>query len=93
MLPFTFFAGVFSMSFWFVVGLLLSRSHPTSPAMQHISHFLMALALLIALFGLSALASPVLGKKQDGKRCNRSAGYSWCEAKGKCLRTWEEACE
>lgn len=34
----------------------------------------------------------VVGKHKDGEKCLGSAGYSWCEKKQKCLRTWEEAC-
>lgn len=34
-----------------------------------------------------------LGSDRDEHGCIASAGYSWCEAKGKCLRVWEEKCE
>lgn len=33
-----------------------------------------------------------LGGDRDIHGCIPSAGYSWCEAKQKCLRPWEEAC-
>lgn len=33
-----------------------------------------------------------LGGDADEHGCVGSAGYSWCEAKQKCLRTWEESC-
>ncbi|MFA6197895.1 MAG: archaellin/type IV pilin N-terminal domain-containing protein [Patescibacteria group bacterium] len=33
-----------------------------------------------------------LGGDRDEHGCIGSAGYSWCEIKSKCLRTWEEAC-
>jgi len=37
---------------------------------------------------------PVLvGNDSDAHGCKGSAGYSWCEAKQKCLRIWEETCE
>lgn len=32
------------------------------------------------------------GSDRDSHGCIPSAGYTWCEAKQKCLRTWEEAC-
>lgn len=32
------------------------------------------------------------GSDRDSHGCIPSAGYSWCESKQKCLRTWEEAC-
>lgn len=33
-----------------------------------------------------------LGGDRDEHGCIGSAGYTWCEAKNKCLRNWEEAC-
>lgn len=36
---------------------------------------------------------PLLGGDRDVHGCIGSAGYSWCEAKQKCLRVWEEKCE
>jgi hypothetical protein len=33
------------------------------------------------------------GSDRDAHGCIPSAGYSWCEAKQKCLRTWEETCQ
>jgi len=35
----------------------------------------------------------IVGGDRDAHGCIGSAGYSWCEAKQKCLRTWEEPCE
>lgn len=35
----------------------------------------------------------VVGGDRDAHGCIGSAGYTWCEAKQKCLRTWEEPCE
>jgi len=37
--------------------------------------------------------SPEVGGDVDEHGCKASAGYSWCEPKQKCLRTWEEPCE
>jgi hypothetical protein len=34
----------------------------------------------------------VLGGDRDAHGCIGSAGYTWCEIKAKCLRTWEETC-
>jgi hypothetical protein len=34
----------------------------------------------------------LVGNDSDSHGCKASAGYSWCEIKAKCLRTWEEAC-
>ena len=35
---------------------------------------------------------PMPGSDRDAHGCIPSAGYSWCEAKQKCLRVWEEPC-
>jgi hypothetical protein len=32
------------------------------------------------------------GSDRDPHGCIGSAGYTWCESKRKCLRTWEEPC-
>ncbi len=34
----------------------------------------------------------IVGGDRDAHGCIGSAGYSWCEAKQKCLRAWEEPC-
>lgn len=36
---------------------------------------------------------PLLGGDRDEHGCIVSAGYTWCEAKQKCIRPWEEECE
>lgn len=41
---------------------------------------------------LRARCVPVVGGDRDEHGCIPSAGYSWCGAKNKCLRTWEESC-
>jgi len=35
----------------------------------------------------------IIGGETDDHGCLSAAGYSWCPAKQKCLRTWEEPCE
>ncbi len=35
---------------------------------------------------------PLIGGDRDAHGCIPSAGYTWCEAKQKCLRVWEEPC-
>jgi len=35
----------------------------------------------------------IVGGDKDIHGCLGPAGYSWCEAKNKCLRVWEEKCE
>ncbi len=34
----------------------------------------------------------LVGNDTDEHGCKSSAGYSWCEAKAKCIRVWEEDC-
>lgn len=34
-----------------------------------------------------------IGGQKDEHGCLIPAGYSWCETKQKCLRTWEESCD
>jgi hypothetical protein len=36
--------------------------------------------------------APPIGGDSDEHGCKASAGYSWCEAKGNCIRMWEEDC-
>ncbi len=38
------------------------------------------------------VTKPMVGNDRDSHGCIGSAGYSWCQAKQKCLRTWEEPC-
>jgi hypothetical protein len=35
----------------------------------------------------------IVGGDKDEHGCIGSAGYSWCAAKNKCLRIWEETCD
>lgn len=35
----------------------------------------------------------LIGGQKDEHGCLTPAGYSWCEAKQKCLRIWEEGCD
>ncbi|MBU0662471.1 hypothetical protein KKH30_01365 [Candidatus Micrarchaeota archaeon] len=52
---------------------------------------LLALALLLS--GCTEQGNgQIVGGDKDGHGCIGSAGYTWCEEKGKCLREWEEAC-
>ena len=38
------------------------------------------------------VTGPIAGGDKDKYGCIGSAGYTWCEAKRKCLREWEEQC-
>lgn len=39
-----------------------------------------------------AFSENVVGGDRDEHGCIGSAGYTWCEEKQKCLRSWEESC-
>lgn len=42
--------------------------------------------------GKATSTQNIVGGDKDEHGCIGSAGYSWCEAKQKCLRIWEENC-
>ncbi len=42
--------------------------------------------------GRCNIIMPSVGNDKDEHGCIGSAGYVWCEAKQRCLRTWEEKC-
>ena len=48
--------------------------------------------LLIDKIDSANIDRPIIGGDQDEFGCKGSAGYTWCEAKNKCLRIWEENC-
>ena len=37
-------------------------------------------------------SEPIGGGRDEGG-CYVSAGYQWCEKKGRCIRPWEEDCD
>lgn len=56
----------------------------------------LAVFVMVATMFLAACSpaeEPLIGGDKDEHGCLIAAGYSWCEAKQKCLRTWEEPCE
>jgi hypothetical protein len=66
---------------------------------------ILAILLMVALLVIpvSAVVQPNMtipvtttammpGSDRDSHGCIGSAGYTWCEAKQKCLREWEEPC-
>ena len=58
------------------------------------------IVLVIAVVGIyyiasnnnSSRVSNMVGNDRDIHGCIGSAGYSWCEAKKICIRSWEEYC-
>ena len=45
------------------------------------------------IFHSSTQQQKLIGGDKDSHGCIGSAGYTWCEAKQKCLRSWEEKCD
>lgn len=50
--------------------------------------------LVVLAGGCSSIkeGEKLIGGQKDEHGCLIAAGYSWCEAKQECLRTWEEPC-
>ncbi len=55
---------------------------------------ILALGSSVGYFFWSKMNEPqqIVGGDKDEHGCIGSAGYTWCEAKNKCLRIWEEKC-
>lgn len=62
--------------------------------MRKFTSTVLAMTALLALGACSKPATPPLpGSDRDAHGCIGSAGYSWCEHEGKCVRPWELAAE
>ena len=48
------------------------------------------LACLLA--AAAAASTPLVGGDADAHGCIASAGYTYCEPLGKCIRSWESTC-
>lgn len=53
--------------------------------------FFAVLACVYAFFAPRATA-PLIGGAKDAHGCLVAAGYSWCEARSACERSWERYC-
>ena len=57
--------------------------------------FIIALLIVVG-FGFyywsNKKVSLIIGGDRDAHGCIGSAGYSWCEAKASCIRSWETYC-
>lgn len=53
---------------------------------------IIGLLIIASVLILGCAKQQVVGGDKDEHGCIGSAGYSWCEEKQKCLRTWEESC-
>ena len=61
--------------------------------MKNITKIFFAIAV-IGLFIMTSCTNQkqLVGNDKDEHGCIASAGYSWCEPKQKCIRSWEENC-
>jgi hypothetical protein len=48
--------------------------------------------VFLAVLSAGCTGEKPIGGNRDEHGCLTGAGYSWCAAKGKCLRVWEEPC-
>jgi hypothetical protein len=51
--------------------------------------YIICVLLLISIVGCT---EQKVGADKDIHGCIGSAGYTWCDSKQKCLRSWEEVC-
>lgn len=55
---------------------------------------LMIVILVSLVVGISGCTNEkLIGGQKDEHGCLIAAGYTWCQSKQKCLRTWEEECQ
>jgi len=58
--------------------------------------YIIAILVLVIILAVASYVyvqnQQFLGGDRDAHGCIGSAGYSWCEAKSKCIRIWEENC-
>lgn len=47
---------------------------------------------LVNMSGVDAQFTSTPGSDIDSHGCIGSAGYTWCESEGSCIRTWETPC-
>jgi len=62
-----------------------------SEALKMKRDILFSIILMCVLAVGCSLEKPI-GGETDEHGCLSTAGYTWCESKQKCLRTWEEDC-
>jgi hypothetical protein len=51
---------------------------------------LIGLFLLFSLLGCGETEKTIVGNDRDAHNCIGSAGYTWSEVRGACVRVWEE---
>ena len=54
--------------------------------------YLIYTSVLLCIFVIGCTTEKPIGGERDEHGCLGPAGYTWCESKQKCLRTWEEEC-
>lgn len=54
--------------------------------------YIICALILLFVFFIGCDREKIIGGERDEHGCVLMAGYTWCESKQKCLRTWEEEC-
>jgi putative hemolysin len=54
--------------------------------------FMILIIITVGIAGCVTANDQRIGGDKDEHGCLIAAGYSWCEAKQKCIRAWEENC-
>lgn len=71
---------------------MIEKTNNTSKIILIVVLIVLAAAILNIYKNTPENNLPLLGGDRDSHGCIGSAGYTWCEAKNKCLRLWEEEC-
>ena len=60
--------------------------------MQHLIKLNLAISVVVLalISSLTYFAYQKVGANADDHGCCASCGFSWCEAKSKCVRPWQE---
>jgi len=83
---------IFFISFVFTFVVLLIMLIAVAKAFSLGIEYASNLFLSGAVSRTVPIHEQLIGGQKDAGGCLVGAGYSWCEAKQKCLRTWEEPC-
>ena len=60
--------------------------------MDNLITFIEVMYHLMFIFSNYAMCEIIVGNDRDKHNCIKSAGYTWCQALGMCVRPWEVGC-
>ncbi len=69
-----------------IINAIQAKLASSSPAIQNLENLKQRLEIK------EQTQQNLIGGQKDEHGCLIAAGYSWCQAKQKCLRIWEEEC-